>query len=525
MSKIDKLEPKDILWIKTIHADNSSPWDRRMVQIGEKFDVSERTVRRWIAKLGLSSYVPNDTEQLLKAKSREYDPQKKYIIFTWGQNATPVYKPFWDNLVAYGIHLGAAIHVLAGRYRNPSILGAKVNDEWWDDPIFPYLDAARQEVHPCVTSLGDVKIVPTASSPLSGMEGMTGEKTCIVGHPRLHLKVLPALEGHNKKLLLTSGACTIPNYTDSKSGKKAAFHHVYGFVIVEIKDKNVYYIRQVSAAADGSFTDLIWNVSGKETKRVYSCAGAILGDIHLSQIDEKIFNKTQVLLSAIKPEHIVLHDLFDAYSVNHHVRKNPVEQYRRFVSKKDLLSTEISEMKDWVAKLFAKNSSKILVVKSNHDDMLDRWIRDQNWKDDVRNSVEYMDYAKALLLNEADKGVIPYILEKEFPSIICLDANDSYKIKDFEIAQHGHIGANGSKGSASQFRKLNTKLVTGHSHVPLREDNLLVVGATCKLRQDYNLGPSSWANAHVLIHNDGKAQHIIFNGDNFTTFVYTQGGN
>ena len=45
--------------------------------------------------------------------------------------------------------------------------------------------------------------------------------------------------------MLTTGACTVKNYTDSKSGKKGEFHHTLGFVIVEIKDDETFFIRQV----------------------------------------------------------------------------------------------------------------------------------------------------------------------------------------------------------------------------------------------------------------------------------------
>ena len=38
------------------------------------------------------------------------------------------------------------------------------------------------------------------------------------------------------KMMMTTGSCTVKNYTDSKAGKKGEFHHTLGFVIIEIKD-------------------------------------------------------------------------------------------------------------------------------------------------------------------------------------------------------------------------------------------------------------------------------------------------
>jgi hypothetical protein len=69
-----------------------------------------------------------------------------------------------------------------------------------------------------------------------------------------------------------------------------------------------------------------------------------------------------------------------------------------------------------------------------------------------------------------------------------------------------------------QFRKLNTKIIVGHYHSPERKDGALSVGTSTKLRVNYNQGPSSWLHSHVIIHTDGKAQHINFLNGHFTTF-------
>jgi hypothetical protein len=97
--------------------------------------------------------------------------------------------------------------------------------------------------------------------------------------------------------------------------------------------------------------------------------------------------------------------------------------------------------------------------------------------------------------------------------------NDSYTNQfGWELAQHGDKGTNGSRGSLLQFRKLNTKVIVGHYHSPGRKDGALAVGTSTKLRLPYCQGPSSWLHSHVIVHNDGKAQHINFIKGEFTTF-------
>ena len=108
------------------------------------------------------------------------------------------------------------------------------------------------------------------------------------------------------------------------------------------------------------------------------------------------------------------------------------------------------------------------------------------------------------------KGVIPELINERFPNFITLGRNESYKVKNWELAQHGDIGSNGSRGSLLQFRNLNTKIIVGHYHSPGRKDGALSVGTSTKLRVGYNNGPSSWLQSHVIIHGDGRAQHINF---------------
>ena len=68
---------------------------------------------------------------------------------------------------------------------------------------------------------------------------------------------------------------------------------------------------------------------------------------------------------------------------------------------------------------------------------------------------------------------------------------------------------------------MNTKIVVGHYHSPGRKDGALAVGTSTKLRVGYNNGPSSWLQTHVIIHNDGRAQHIIFSRDKNNKIDFT----
>lgn len=180
------------------------------------------------------------------------------------------------------------------------------------------------------------------------------------------------------------------------------------------------------------------------------------------------------------------------------------------------VSLELEEMMSVIKRLIKFNP---VVVRSNHDDHLDQWIRRADWKKDFTNSLHYIEMASVLLKEEdSGYGLIPYFLKKRFgQDIRCLRRDDSFKVKDWELAHHGDIGPNGSRGSLATFSKLNTKTVIAHSHTPGRRFGCIMVGTTTKKRIGYNVGASSWLHAHALGHEDGKVQLLISSNNIFTT--------
>jgi len=517
--KFEDLTQEQILQISEIYWNRNLTWDERMKKISSYLQKSERTVQAWVSKLGITEKSITESPQFIKAKKKKFDRKRKRFLITWAQNDTPVHDNFLSNLEAYAKHLEASIHVIAGRYKNPtSVANSDGNLESWSERIENYLDANRHEIHKYMWIMSDVKIQPTAVNPMTGLEGMSGVNSCVFGSPKVQMETIPILEGNIPKMMLTTGACTIKNYTDSKAGKKGEFHHILGCVIVEIKNSEIFFARQITATDDGNFTDLYFKVFDGKVSRNKKISAAILGDLHLGQHDQDILEKTVETFKKIKPDHVVLHDVFDGLSINHHEMNDPFIQYQREMAGTNSLKQEVENMLDGL-RIF--ENYNVTVVRSNHDDFLDRWLKSTDWRKagTFKNSLEYMEYSSLLLKGQAPNGVIPYIINQKFPKFQTLGRSDSFVVKGWELGQHGDIGSNGSRGSLVQFRKLNTKIVVGHYHSPGRKDGALAVGTSTKLRVNYNLGPSGWLHSHVFIHEDGKAQHINFISGEFTTLV------
>lgn len=446
------------------------------------------------------------------AQAKELDSKKQTFIITYAQNATPVHKGLFDNILAYTEALDAGLHVIAGRYRNPTSIFVDKDHDWWADEVLPHLDANRHNLHKYLQVLSDVKIPPTAATPLSGLNGITGLETCIVGHPRQHLKTLPVLRDYPHKLLLSTGAVTIENYTDSKTGKKGNFHHSMGFIIVEL-DGDEFYIRQVTADENGDFYDLFKRVKGGVVMdNTEGCEAAILGDIHIQHNNKEATDLTFKLLDIMKPKHTMLHDIIDCESISHWDMKDPFRMMKKEEEGTDNLYKEMQDMLDWLDRYKHHN---LVVVRSNHDDFFDRWLKFSDWRR-VGNKKLYLEAAN-ILANEGlakEKGVIPWYIHNRFgDEVKTLSLDDSYRVLDWELAMHGHLGASGSRGGHSQFKNINTKNVTAHVHHPHREDGHCSVGTLTDLRVNYTKGLSNWMHSNGLIYPDGKFQHIhIING-------------
>lgn len=521
--KIKYTEQDKELLIKLLEAHNGN-----ITKCAEKFckirgipyhDSKRRSISQFLERQNLTFNKKDDKsiEEDLKVSKKRVLSDSKYYFVTWEQNESLLHEKLWENILAYKKFLRAELSVILGRYKNPTSVHTDVKHDSWNPKTRPYWDSARHNIHNYVTILSDVKIQPTASHPLSGLEMMTGQTSTIVGHPKQHLKAIPVLESYPQKLLLSTGAITLPNYTDSKAGKKGEFHHNLGFLIVEIKDDETYYVRQVEANDDGSFTDLCYRVNDGQVKRVNKASAIVYGDLHWGVTDIDIFNRSREFCDNMNIEKEVFHDVIDGLSVNNHIVNNPIAQYQRVVKNKWNVLEELNSLIEFLDD--GRNTQKV-IVQANHNDRFDRWIISQDWKKDCHNALAYLELTTAVLKGEANKGIVAYIIEKNFTpdEVYCLDYDDSYVVNGWELAHHGHLGANGSKGSIEQFSKMSTKMVVGHSHTVGKQHRVMMVGTLTHLREGYNKGASSWIQGNVVIHEDGKAQHLIFNGNNFTTF-------
>lgn len=518
MSKFKELKQEDIEYLTRLCFRQCSH-EEKVREGSVKYNVSERTIRGWWEKLGLKNKTKQLPKQILEASKRTLQKDTEIVLVTSVQNKTHINLDFWENLQVYKNYLEkelgkkTEIVVIPTRYRNPTsnIESEQTKElDFWAEEVENNLYYGQVKFGDTLISANS-RISPTAKDPLNGYEILANDNHLILGHSKIHFKTLPRLRGEKLLTMCSTGYLTSKNYSDSKAGQVAFENHSYGFVIVE---KNLIP-RNVKVKTDGTFIDLIYSVDG-EVSVIENSEGLVWGDMHIRELNKDVYEKTKELSAKLKPKINVLHDVFDGSTVNPHEAKDMFIKRIKIAENKHLIEDEVEECLQVIEDLKGC-CGEVVVVESNHDNFLQRFIDSENWKKDLHNSPSYLKYALIQQTVDLRKfgNILGYLIFERFGSSVeYIKMGSSYKLKDYEVGLHGDFGTNGSKGSSQGFNRLNRKMIHGHQHSPVLINNLTTVGVTCNLEQYYNRkGLSSWAYAHSVVHSNGKNQLLVFNDE------------
>ncbi len=308
---------------------------------------------------------------------------------------------------------------------------------------------------------------------------------------------------------MTTGALTTADYSSDRYMSHRTAHiaehdHVLGAIVVEVDTEKRFHFRQVQADSHGAFADLGKMYSADHVAD-YPPEALILGDLHDGETDAVAFGcfitDKDSVLNVCNPKTLFIHDGFNGLTVNHHEAKNTIIQALRTMT----LATELYNYGTTLLKL-SKLFEEVIIVRSNHDDFLDRYLQDGAYLHDPAN----LDIA-AKLVNAMLKGLNPVRagveLSTTLPSHVkWLKYDEDYKIAGVECGAHGHRGANGSKGNLRAMENAYGNSISGHAHTPEILRGAFQVGTCSKLKLSYNIGPSSWLHASALIYANGQRQ-------------------
>ncbi len=456
-------------------------------------------------------------------------PESSIYVITSAQNATPIHKRFWRSLQHYCKHRNARLVVIPTRYRNPTSrwTSKHEDDEWWAEEMVPHLYAVRTDLNDSLRLLADIKVQPTAVNPLASFGSISGLSSGIIGHPKLALTTIATHPHRLPKVMCTTGAVTVKNYTDTRTGKAGEFHHTFGALVVEIQDRETFHLRQINATRDGSFIDLDKRYGPQGVSPAPPAAGLVMGDTHVLFVDPAVVRATfdaGGIVKTLRPKHLVWHDVLDFYSASHHHRGNPFVQVAKHRAGINSVQREIEETIAFIAK-HTPPGVKNVIVPSNHNEHLDRWLRETDWRNDPANAQFYLETALELvrtakLTAQQSEYLDPFHLwvrrllsPKLLHRSVLLNRNQSHPIQGIEVGFHGDYGANGARGSILQYRRAGAKSVIGHSHSPGINEGCYQTGTSSFLELEYNSGLSGWLQTHCVIYANGKRSLInIING-------------
>jgi hypothetical protein len=418
--------------------------------------------------------------------------------------------------------LKAELLVIPIRYKNPTShwSASASNEEYWVKEVEPFLWNQRMSLNKNIMVLGDIKTQPTASSPLTGFDAFASDSSSIIGHTKVQLKAVPSTSNTMAKVITTTGSCTIPNYTDSRAGAVGEFHHSLGAVLVEIDTPRRFFLRHLHFdQKSGSCTDLDKVYSPNSVTKAPRALALVMGDTHVDAVDPAVIDATfgeRGIVAALKPRHLIWHDLLDGYSVNPHHAGKPLMKIGKMVGNVANVKAEVDRAINFIVEHTPKGTESV-VVPSNHNDFLNRWIDSHDWKSDPLNAEFYLRTALAMVLGtkftargtEYPEAFSHWLRQANLSSCRVLDIDESFMLEEVELCMHGNLGPNGVRGSINNLRRISNKSIIGHSHTPGIEEGCYQVGTSTFLRLEYNRGASSWMNAHCILNADGKRQMLI----------------
>lgn len=336
----------------------------------------------------------------------------------------------------------------------------------------------------------------------------------VYASPKQSLNVTATAPGLFPSLTVSTGAITVSNYeTDRYMSERTSYladlDHVVGALVVEIQDSSVFHQRHIQATRNGSFIDLDTQYNSDGTTSKVHGSALVLGDWHAGETDPTAAKAWEELAKLIKPKYLFLHDMFNGSSISHHEAKNKILRAKK--AEKNELSLE-EELKILVRDIDMLSSwaDKLMIVGSNHDDWVSRYIKDARFIEDPQNT--RLGHILSLAMLDG-KNPLKYAVEELYGSkaknVKWLDVNDSFKFGNRELASHGHIGPNGSRGSIKSLEKALGGCIIGHSHVPCILRDAIQVGTSTLLQLSYNVGPSGWLHASAIQHSNGCYQLII----------------
>lgn len=479
-----------------------------------------------------------------KALRTKKDNHHTYIL-TCAQNNTDVHVKTWENLVALADYADAKLLVSQFMYtkrglgsrndklqlKRSSAVRSLVEEVWYDPRVVPYISNDRVEIAKGLVWCGELNIIPTAVSPLTGLESYTGRRSMIAPHVTQQLSCVATYgEGDGAKINYCTGTVTQRNYIQRKEGFKAEFHHTYGALFVEVDEDGHWWVRQLNADSDGVIyhidgDDVVQIKDGKITggHRVLSITG---GDTHEDEKDPVVHDvkyRKGGMIDVLNPQFNFVHDVLNFARRSHHNIKDPYFMIEQFVKKTESVDQELFQVRTFLEDI-KRPDTLTVVVDSNHDRHLHRWLAENDGRKDPVNArcwsklndllvdLIYEGRGEQLFRFAMNNGNVSWEAKHHVKFLLEDEGFLTAKgIGDgIENGMHGDRAANGARGNVRSFAKMGRRSNVAHSHTCAIFQGCYMAGTNSKKKLRYNRGPSSWTQSDIITFENSKRCIVTF---------------
>jgi len=414
----------------------------------------------------------------------------------------------------------------------------KVRDKLWYAPeLVPYIRDESIQLAPGLIWCGEMNILPTASQPLTGLDDYNGRNSNIFPHVKHAMESVASLADEATKFNYTTGAITQRNYIQKRVGIVAERKHSYGGLLVEVDSAGNWYVRQLQVGDQGEVYDIgpsgfrgVKIADGKVTavpQKETIVEGIGWGDIHAAEMElwiRELGWGDGGMLDQLGAKKQFFHDVFSMRSRGHHEIKDFHRTYQKHVDGEGSVEDEMRVTADFINEA-TRAWCETIVVRSNHDHHLDRWLNEAKPERDPLNA-RYFNLLQLQMLTAMDRGdrdfnILEWALRAQgIPeSVFFLGEDESYILCKYnnggiECGLHGHLGVNGGRGSTHALRKLGRRVNKAHDHTATWRDGV-VSGGACSLQFPYMKGPNGHSVSHVITYVNSARTIVTFWGGKF----------
>lgn len=490
-------------------------------QKAAKIEREKRKLERDTKKAAKEALKPLSAGQDTATQHITQFPKGRYVL-TCAQNNTDIDGAFFGALLTYCRENNCKLLIAKTTYNKsgfaqPSVDAQENNDLWYAPELSDFIVQGQIDLGG-VHFIADANVIPTAKWPTSGFDGVTpGGIGAVIPATKIELRVGAALKGQPNKIIAATGTVTKRNYILRKAGAVAAIGHSIGALFVDTETNELRHLEQVEGFEGFYDLNALYTETGVEF--VPAIEALQFGDIHAEKMDKQNLERALRLIRDYEPANIVLHDVLDFSSRNHHNIKDPVFMHVQTVQGNTVAGDlkALATVLDHIAAHAKEYGGTVHIIESNHDLAINTWLKNSDFKIDPVNALTYLTCMQALYLHNEKGRKADYFNMLAFAyanigkgkhgdEINFHETDESLLIAGIEMGNHGHNGPNGSRGNPKAFAALGVPMNTGHTHSPSIYGSCYTAGVTASLEMGYNIGPSSWAIADVVTYENGQRQ-------------------